>query len=307
MTREEKSDQLLKKMKKKTAKEKRKRHIKTFLKLFLVLSFIVVGIIFYAMFIATNGLVINENKISEEKLPSTFDSLKIIQFSDLHYNSSFSLENTKKMVKEINKRNPDIVVFTGDLIDKNFSINDDIIKKLSLELSKIVAPLGKYAVSGNQDYASNYFEDIMTRSNFKILNNQSELIYKDGYNPFLLVGLASSYLDNRNIQDGFSYLKENPNNELYTVLLLHEPDSIDTILTDYKVDLALAGHSHNGQIRLPLLGGILNKEGALKYKEPFYQIGQTKLYISGGLGTSNIPFRLFNHPSINFFRFKKEI
>ena len=74
----------------------------------------------------------------------------------------------------------------------------------------------------------------------------------------------------------------------------------------YKPNLILAGHSHNGQIRLPIIGGLTKFEEAKKYSNSKYNIDNTTLFISGGLGTSKYEFRLFNHPSINFYRLVKE-
>ena len=84
--------------------------------------------------------------------------------------------------------------------------------------------------------------------------------------------------------------------------MLHEPDSVDNITANYQTDLFLAGHSHNGQIAIPYLGGIFKKEDANKYINEFYQLENSKLYISSGIGTTGNGFRLFCRPSINFFR-----
>ena len=73
----------------------------------------------YARFIGTMSLTTKEYTITDELLPSGFDGLKIVHFSDLHYNRAITLDKVKSIVKEINEINPDIVVFTGDLIDKD--------------------------------------------------------------------------------------------------------------------------------------------------------------------------------------------
>ena len=89
---------------------------------------------------------------------------------------------------------------------------------------------------------------------------------------------------------------------MFTITLLHEPDSIDNILNTEHVDLALAGHSHNGQIRLPFIGALKTVNGAKKYKNEYYHIGNTDLYISGGIGTSDMKLRFFDRPSISIYR-----
>ncbi len=92
---------------------------------------------------------------------------------------------------------------------------------------------------------------------------------------------------------------------LYTIVLTHEPDNTKKIINN-KPDLILAGHSLNGQIRLPLIGGLKKFESAKKYSNSKYKINDTTLFVSNGLGTTNQEFRLFNHPSINFYRLVKE-
>ena len=92
----------------------------------------------------------------------------------------------------------------------------------------------------------------------------------------------------------------------YKIILVHEPDYIDTITSKYNnTNLVLAGHSHNGQINIPYIKKLLLPEGSKKYYNNYYKVNNTNLYISSGLGESNINFRLFNKPSINFYRINK--
>ena len=98
------------------------------------------------------------------------------------------------------------------------------------------------------------------------------------------------------------YIAEN--DVKYKILLLHEPDTIDNL--SERFDLILAGHSHNGQVRLPLIGAVILPDGAKRYYEEHYTINNTELFISSGLGTSSLPLRFMNHPSINFYRINKK-
>ena len=99
----------------------------------------------------------------------------------------------------------------------------------------------------------------------------------------------------------------NSNNDIeYKVMLVHEPDISDEIIDNYDVSLILGGHSHNGQIRLPVIGAIYTPEHSKKYYDEYYMIGGTDLYISSGIGVSTINYRLFNKPSINFYRINKK-
>jgi predicted MPP superfamily phosphohydrolase len=76
------------------------------------------------------------------------------------------------------------------------------------------------------------------------------------------------------------------------------------ILNKRDVDLILSGNSLGGQINIPNVGGLFKIDGSRKYIDNYYRINNTDLYVSSGIGTRKYPYRLFNHPSINFYRIK---
>ncbi len=307
MTRLERNQKKQKEIQHLENKEKTKHISHVILKVLLIVFLLCSVVVLYARFIGTSGLIVKEYGVASDRLPDSFHGLKIIHLTDLHYGSTIFQKEVNELVQEINQRKPDLVVFTGDLVDKHYKIKEQEQEQLIKTLSKIETTIGKYAVTGNHDYEGQTFNDIMLQSNFTVLDNSSELLYYGGYDPILLVGLSSSVKGKRDIEKAFSYFRqEGANQEIYTITLLHEPDSIDNILSRYPTDLALAGHSHNGQIRIPYYGSIIKVKGARKYSESSYEIQDTKLYVSGGLGTSNYPFRLFDRPSINFFRVQKK-
>ena len=299
MSRVEKSKNLEKKIKKEEHQEKRNKVTKSFIKILLITFLIFIITILYMYFIGTKGLTVREYKIESNKLPQSFHGFKVVQFSDLHYLTTINEKELKNIVNKINILKPNIVVFTGDLIDYKKTPTDKDLNTLVKYLNKIDATTGLYAIKGNHDYINDNFEKIFNKTNFKIINNSYELIYYKGNTPIMLTGIGSVIENDYDIDKAFSYDKED---NLYTISLLHEPDIIDNIINKYNVDLALAGHSHNGQIRIPGIGAILTVESGKKYPNKNYKINNTELYVSGGLGTSIYEFRLFNHPSINLFR-----
>ena len=274
------------------------------LKIILTLFLICFSILLYARFIGTSGIKVKEYKIEYELLPDYFHGLKIIHLSDIHYGNIINDKRLKEIVDKINFINPDIVVLTGDLIDKDFPLTNENIKNISAILSSINVSIDKYAIRGNHDYFFEEWEQIIQNSDFKNLDNTFDYIYKDGYSPILIAGL-SSISDKVPFIERYEQLQKEINNQnqngIYQILLLHEPDPIKNInLKDYN--LVLAGHSHNGQIRLPLVGAIVKAEFAEKYYDEYYKIQNTDLYISSGIGTSGLDLRLFNRPSFNFYR-----
>lgn len=259
----------------------------------------------YSRFIATKGLKVKEYKIVNSKIPDEYHGLKIVHLSDVHYGSTINEKELINIVDKINEINPDIVTLTGDLLDERLEYNKEVIIR---ELSRINAKIGKFAISGNHDMPIEEFNDIIEKSNFKNLNDTYELIYMDSNKPIIISGISSNYQDSSNIgikneqfDTYIANLKADDIRPIYSILLIHEPDFIDNLDLS-KYDLVLAGHSHGGQIRLPIIGKIFTPTGSLKYYDEYYKVNNTDLYISSGLGTSKYKFRLFNHPSINFYR-----
>lgn len=277
----------------------------SFLKLFLFLILIIGLTIAYGFFIEPKLITVKEQKITINNWPDNFNGFKIVHISDIHYGRMFNEESLKKLVNSINEQKPDIVVLTGDLIDKDTNMTTNMANKISEFLNKIEATSGKYAINGNNDLKFDEWTNIITNGGFKDLNNTYDTIYKDGYSNIFIAG-ASTIKDKLSINDKLktsidylnSFEKDGP---IYKILLLHEPDVIDDMSVN-PFDLILAGHSHAGQIRLPFIGAIILPDDAKKYYDSHYKIENSDLYISNGLGVSNYNFRLFNTPSYNVYR-----
>ena len=275
-------------------------------KIIIILSIIlgILGIIFYSRFIETSLFETKEYKISNVNLANDFSGLKIIHISDIHYGRITSTKMIKKIIKEVNLIKPDIIVITGDLIDKDATLTEKDISFLKDSLAKLESKYGKYAIYGNHDitYSREKIEEIYKYSNFKLLVNDYDIIYGKKNEALFIGGLDSLLEGEQNIEKTMSYFNDHED-ILYKILLVHEPDSTDNILEKYpNTNLILAGHSHNGLVRLPLIGAVYTPSGSKKYYDNYYKINETDLYISSGIGVSRINFRLFNKPSINFYR-----
>ena len=267
--------------------------------------FILVTIVFlflmYLRFISTKGLVVKEYKVVNNNI-GEYHGLKIVHFSDIHYKSTIKYNDLNRIIEKINYINPDIVVFTGDILDKKINYSDKDIKDLTTLFSKIKASIKKYAISGDSD-TEEIYKKIISNSNFIDLNDNYELIYNKNKNPILIAGISSG---TSNVQEKLlktnEYMLSDNANYVYSILLMHEPDNIKVTSS---FDLVLAGHSLNGQLKIPFIGGIKKMNGAKIYYDEYYKINQTDFYISGGLGTTGVNLRYFNKPSINFYRIVK--
>ncbi|MDD3995517.1 MAG: metallophosphoesterase, partial [Bacilli bacterium] len=215
--------------------EENKKKIK-----FKIIGFIFIGItliITYGFVLGIKGLKIKEYNVIDKNLPISFYGLKVVHFSDLHYGRIVKEKNLIKIIEEINNLEGDIVIFTGDLIDRDTKINSTIKNVLIDNLSKIKSTYGNYFVGGNHDLVKKDFYEIMETSNFNNLENNNDIIYKDD-DSIYLTGIPSSV--EKNIT--FNLNKDLPK---YKILLMHEPDNMKYI-SKYNMNLVLAGHSHNG-------------------------------------------------------------
>lgn len=301
VTREEKNKEIQKEIEDEKSRKTRIKMVKSFLKFTVILIILFFLFYFYAKYSATLGLLVKEERITNEKIPNSFNGSKIIQFSDLNYGSTVFQKELDNLVKVINERNPDIIVFTGNMINKGYTISTKEQEKIIECLQKLNAPIGKYAIMGKND-KKNIFTTIMNQSDFTILDNNYDLIYNNT-TPILVVGVSSYINNTRNVDEAFKYFKEeNHNSNIYTITLMSETEDLDQILINYNTDLVLAGNSLNGEIRLPLIGGIIPQEGSSAYIDPYYKVADTDIYISSGISSPTLGFRIFNNPSINLFR-----
>ena len=265
-------------------------------KFILVFILLIISIILYARFIGTNNYKIVEHTIEIENLSESFNGFKIVQFSDFLLGSTKTIDDLETIINEINNINADIIVFTGDLISKNYDVDNDEIELLKELLKSLNCTLYKYAVIGDND--SDNYKEIMADSDFIVLDNESAYIFYEDITPIKITGIT----DTSNVEKALSTTDNLETT--YNIVITHYPDNIDE-LSKYDVDLIIAGHSLLGQIRLPFIGGIIKKEGAKKYIDNYYEVNNTKMYVSSGLGIdNNYYYRLFNKPEINLYRLK---
>lgn len=283
------------------------KRIKIFITILITISILVI----YGTTYSINHVIIKSYNIENNKIPNNFNNIKIVHFSDIHYNQTIDYKKLKEIVNKINETNPDIVIYTGNLFDKNIKLTEKDITNIIKCFNNIESKLGKYAIKGYMDTPDNW-ETIMTNSNFINLNDTFDYIYNKDYTPILLTGLSSNKINKTNINDKIknaynevTTYKETNKKDIFSILMMHEPDNIDTIETN-KYDLVLAGSSLNRQINVPIINNLFKTEGSIKYYKNYYKINDTKLYISSGLGTNKIKFRLFNNPSINIYTLKNK-
>ncbi|MDL2325318.1 metallophosphoesterase [Ruminococcaceae bacterium OttesenSCG-928-A16] len=220
--------------------------------------------------------------------------LKAAHFTDVHLGPHFSLLRLQKLVKEIMLQKPDVIFFTGDLIDRPLHYNSE--KEAGRILSCLKAPYGKYAVLGNHDYRGDdgrLGKSVLKTAGFTFLNNQATgFITKAGL-WVNVVGLADTIYQKPN----YTIIKP-PKGEQLTIVLTHEGDFANKIAAR-RPDIILAGHSHGGQFRLPVMGPVITTKHAHKYVQGLYKVRQSLLYVDSGIGTSSLPGRFLAPPGFS--------
>ncbi|MEH7377247.1 metallophosphoesterase [Neobacillus drentensis] len=259
----------------------------------------------YANRIEPSLLDIQELQIKHPLIPNSFDGIKMIQFSDTHLGFQYNLHQFNQLVKKINSLKPDIILFTGDLMDEPNQYTE--INKLMPILKKLQAPLGKYCIFGNHDhggYGSDIYRNIMETTNFSVLLNDSAPIKLSDGSIIYLLGIDDAMLGNPNLP---LTLKNVPKNS-FKILLSHAPDLAETASL-YPVQWQLSGHSHGGQIKIPFLGALVTPPFGQIYPEGLYSIGEhnpLSLYVNRGIGTTRLPFRFMSKPELTVFTLKSE-
>lgn len=292
-----------KKIKKEIPEEQEETEFNPFLKKLIIFIILLVGLFLsYSMLIEPNLLVVKEYKLETNKIEQNFHGYKIIQVSDINYGTSFTEKNLEKTINKINQLKPDIVFFTGNLINKEVNIDQKTEKKIIKILNKLDTPLYKFAIYGSSDY-NDTFETIMHETSFTILDNESTLIYNKDETPIMITGF------NNNKKEQDYTIITNPINEIdtsnfYKIVLTHNPNVIDKIKL-YNPDLVLSGSTLGGYIDLAFTKPLLLDEN-INYYEDYQKINKTDLFISSGLGTEKVNMRFNNLPSINLFRLYKK-
>ncbi|MDE6323046.1 MAG: metallophosphoesterase [Paramuribaculum sp.] len=261
---------------------------------------------------------IREFDIPVENLPEAFDGMRIVQFSDLH-TGTFGTDTAfvSQLVDRINSLNGDVIVFTGDIVNRH---SQELVYHLA-PLSRLDAPHGVYSIMGNHDYGDYSVwpseeakaEDVakleaMQRSiGWKLLLNESDCLYADG-DSIVIIGVENigdpPFKVYGSLKDSYDSLAD----PTVKILLTHNPAHWSQEIAgskDKKIDLTLSGHTHAMQMevggispacfRYDTWGGLYNDSE-----------GSHPLYVNIGVGTVGMPMRLGATPEITVLTLRKK-
>ena len=219
-----------------------------------------------------------------------------MQVSDLQ-NKVFGREQ-RPLLKKIHESAPDIIVITGDLLDRHEGRTDvDSAMEFVHEIVKI-APV--YFVSGNHEHQSGEWEELVERlveSDVTVLENGKSIIERNG-DTITILGLADKSVNPH--YDKMLHTLMAGQEGSFNILLSHRPELFETYVQE-NIDLVFTGHAHGGQIIIPFLrqGIFAPHQGFFpKYTEGMHEKDGTVMVVSRGLGNSSFPFRIFNRPEL---------
>lgn len=272
----------------------------------------IVGFVLLIIFLwaQNNLLTVTYFDYESEKVPKSFNEFKILQVSDLH-NKEFGKDQSK-LIKKTESLKPDIIVVTGDVIDKKRT-NDTNLNICLKYLTQAVKIAPVYFVTGNHEGSSSVFTQLkksLLQIGVTVLDNKSEKISHNG-SSINLIGINDiSFFGDSNVHAFETTLKRlvDKDSNCLNILLSHKPNFFN-IYQENHIDLALTGHTHGGQIVIPFVGGIINVDNNKNMKKMLAGIhtrNGTTMIISRGLGNSLFPLRFLNYPELVLIKLKNK-
>lgn len=296
----------------------------------------IIGI--WPRFIEPSLLWTTHHTLPISSLPEAFDGLRIVQISDLHHTPSQSKKFLQRIEKKIAALNPDLILFTGDILSYSHMEEPQILQDF---LTRLRAPLGTYAIFGNHDYAEfvtlaedNTYRRIrqhipaIMKGFYRLLSKPSTTtadpevqdpialhtdlisLYRQSnvtvlHNETVKIGSKNAYIQLTGLGDiaAKQCLPEQAfatvNTQFPTIVLSHNPDSYSR-LARYPGDLFLFGHTHGGQVNIPYMWQKVTDIQDKRFKSGIFYLNNRFLYVNRGLG-SPFPFRWFAPPEIALF------
>lgn len=245
--------------------------------IFVVLSLLLFGAGLYGFYYEPFHLTVSRIQV---QVPGLNEPVRIVQLSDIH------VERTTRREQEIPGvvagLKPDMIVLTGDYLNESYAGDDLAVDDLRSMVRQFHAPLGIYAVNGNveEPWMLTY---LFKKTDVRILYNEVLRIPQIDKN-FVLMGL--DYVDPLADEITLRKMMDQVLPEDFTLLLYHKPD-LACAARDLKIDLYLAGHTHGGQVRLPIYGAIYaNSRYGKTFEMGLYHLDPMTLFVSRGLGMS---------------------
>ncbi|TAM80655.1 MAG: metallophosphoesterase [Acidobacteria bacterium] len=234
---------------------------------------------------------ITEMDIHIRQLGAAHDGLRIVHLTDIHHSLYTPLEDVERAVKMANHLQPDLIALTGDYV----TFSPTYIWPVAQVLGRLRARLGVFAVLGNHDFQVD--ADEITRAlkahHIHVLRN-SHFALDSGRDRLWLVGVDDLWWSADDLDAGMRHIPSHDPK----ILLCHNPAGIH-MAAEQHIDLVLSGHTHGGQVRLPVVGGLYTRSKlGKKFIAGWNRLDGTQIYVSRGIGKVLVPLRVGCPPEI---------
>ncbi|MCX7681922.1 MAG: metallophosphoesterase [Anaerolineae bacterium] len=234
----------------------------------------------YAYIIEPLAVETTHLTLAFDDLDAQAPPVRIVHLTDIHV-ERFGPRETA-IIRQVNALKPDLILLTGDYLNLSYLTDPTAIAHFRELLAQLQAPHGAYAVRGSLESEPEYMARLVEGTGVRWLEQEAVTVEVRGQRV-TLVGVACSHKQWRDTARLAEAMKGLPA-DAFTILLYHSPDLIHEVAT-YEVDLYLAGHTHGGQIRLPLYGAIITGSAyGQRYASGLFREGSTTMYVSRGIG-----------------------
>ena len=260
---------------------------------FAAIVLFIAGAVFWGFLIEPGRLVIREETIQIDNWPQPLDGLRIAVLSDIHVDNWFITEKKlRTIVERTNQQQPELILILGDYIAggrRMARVEPEVFAPL---LKDLHAPLGVYSVLGNHDWWYNgaKVRKALEQNGIKVLENESAKVNARGAS-FWLVGLADLWTQPQRVATTVATVPEGQP----LIALTHNPDIFPNV--PQRVPLLLAGHTHGGQVRFPLIGPVV-ESSRYGWVHGHVFADNHHLFVTTGTGTSIVPVRFGLPPEI---------
>ena len=256
----------------------------------------------YSGEISRHELMVARRRVRIRQLPPAFEGFRIAQISDIHLDEFTEPFFLTEVVHRLNGLAPHMVLLTGDFITRGsltFLASEHAAHRCSQILSTLQCER-RFAVLGNHDVSVSapMVIEALTQAKVPVLQNRFVPIEVGGARMWLC-GVEDPATSRPDLDLAIPARPDGP-----VLLMAHEPDYADAVAAHPRaplVDLIFSGHTHGGQVKLPMLGPMVLPPMGKKYSEGLYTVGPMQLYVNRGIGTVGLPLRLNCPPEITEF------
>ncbi len=258
------------------------------------------GLLTYSVEFERHHLEITHRSIELKRLSPALDGLRIVQISDIHYEQYTEPSYARQVVAEVNRLAPDLVLLTGDYVSEG-PMPKAYGAKSSYPCAEILSGIKcpqRWCVLGNHDavVGAEIVTDALQTHGLPVLANPYVPFERDVARLWI-AGVKDIGESNPNLHLAAPHTLQTANEPV--ILMGHEPDYADTVVKHGGVDLMLSGHTHGGQVRVPLIGALYLPPYGRKYVEGHFHLqNDLQLYVNRGIGAVGVPFRFDCRPEL---------